>query len=101
VNTALLLVFLRRNPQISLDKALRSALAYAAKLILFSCLAAFPVLALSPRLTALFAGHSRIIAHGLPLIINALIFGGVGIALLAISRDKQVRAIWKMLRRKG
>jgi putative peptidoglycan lipid II flippase len=100
VNTALLLVFLRRNPQIRLDKALRSALAYAVKLIIFSCIAAFPVRALSPRFLALFAGHSRIIAHGFPLVINAIIFGAVGIVLLVISRDKQVRAIANMLRRK-
>jgi putative peptidoglycan lipid II flippase len=101
VNTALLLAFLRRNPQIRLDKALWSALVYAAKLILFSCIAALPVLALGPQILALFAGHNRLIAHGLPLVINAFIFSAVGIVLLVISRDKQVRGIWNMLRRKG
>jgi putative peptidoglycan lipid II flippase len=101
VNTILLLVFLRRNPQIRLDKALRSALVYIAKLILFSCIAALPVRALSPRILALFAGHNRIIACGVPLILNAVIFGAVGIVLLVISRDKQMRGIWRMARRKG
>jgi putative peptidoglycan lipid II flippase len=106
VNTAFLLAFLRRNPQIRLDKALRPALTYAAKLILFSCIAAFPVLALSPRLLALFAavhgrGLNRLIAHGIPLVINAIICCVVGIVLLTLTKDKQVRAIWNMLRRKG
>jgi putative peptidoglycan lipid II flippase len=101
VNTALLLVFLRRNPQIRLDKALRSALVYIAKLILFSCIAALPVRALSPGLLAFFAGHKRLMAYGFPLVINAVIFGAVGIALLVLTRDKQVRGIWRMARRKG
>jgi putative peptidoglycan lipid II flippase len=100
VNTALLLVFLRRNPQIHLDKALGAALVYTAKLILFSCIAAIPVLALAPRLSVLFADHGRI-GYGIPLVINAFIFGAVGIVLLVITKDKQVRALWKMVRRKN
>jgi putative peptidoglycan lipid II flippase len=100
VNTALLLVFLRRNPRIHLDKALRSALVYAATLILLSCIAALPVLALSPRLITFFAGYNRLIANGLPLVINVIIFGAVGIVLLALTGDKQVRAIWGMLRKR-
>jgi putative peptidoglycan lipid II flippase len=101
VNTVLLLAFLRRNPQIRLDKALRSVLIYIAKLILFSYIAALPVRALSPGLLALFVGHNRLMAHGFPLIINALIFGAVGIVLLVLTKDKRVRRIWRMLRRKG
>ncbi|GHT84710.1 putative lipid II flippase MurJ [Spirochaetia bacterium] len=100
VNTALLLVFLRRNPQIRMDKALCSALGYVAKLILFSCIAALPVVALAPRLPALFAGHGRLVSQGIPLAINAVIFGAVGIVLLVLTKDKQVRAILKMLRKK-
>jgi putative peptidoglycan lipid II flippase len=104
VNTALLLAFLRRNPRIRLDKTLVSALAYAAKLILFSCAAALPVLALSPRLLPLFAalqGRGRIVTQGLPLAVNALMFGAVGIGLLVVTGDKQARAVGRMLRRKG
>ncbi|GHV74057.1 putative lipid II flippase MurJ [Spirochaetia bacterium] len=106
VNTALLLVFLRRNHQIRLDKALRAALVYAVKLIIFSCLAAIPVRALSTRLITLFAagdgrGLSRIRAQGIPLIINAIIFAVAGIVLLVVTKDKQVRTIWNMIRKKG
>jgi putative peptidoglycan lipid II flippase len=104
VNTALLLLFLRRNPRITLDKTLRSVLTYAAKLILFSCVAAVPVLALSPRvlspwLLLHFAAHRRI-GYGLLLAINALLFAAVGIILLAATRDKQFRAIIRMLKKK-
>jgi putative peptidoglycan lipid II flippase len=99
VNTALLLIFLRRNPRITLDQNLRSILAYAAKLILFSCFAALPVLALSPRLLPHFAPHRRA-GYGLLLAVNALIFAMVGLILLAATRDKQFREIMRMLGKK-
>jgi putative peptidoglycan lipid II flippase len=104
VNTALLLIFLRRNPRITLDKTLRSILAYAAKLAFFSCIAAVPILALSPRLLSpwlfsRFTEHRRI-GYGLLLSINALIFAVVGILLLAATRDKQFRGIMRIWGRK-
>jgi putative peptidoglycan lipid II flippase len=99
VNTALLLIFLRRNPRIRLDKTLGSVLAYAARLILFSCIAALPVVALSPWLLPRFAVWRRL-GHGLLLAVNALIFAAVGIGLLAASRDKQLRGILRMAGRK-
>jgi putative peptidoglycan lipid II flippase len=99
VNSALLLLFLRRNSRITLDKTLRSVLAYAAKLVLFSCVAAVPILALSPWLLPRFAAHRRV-GYGLLLAINALLFAAVGIILLVTTRDKQFRAIIRMLKRK-
>jgi putative peptidoglycan lipid II flippase len=100
VNTALLLIFLRRNPRINLDKALRNILAYAAKLVLFSCAAAAPVVILSPWLLPRLAPYRRV-GYGILLGINALMFASVGIGLLAISRDKQLRGIVNMLTRKN
>jgi putative peptidoglycan lipid II flippase len=99
VNTVLLLAFLRRNPRIAVGRALRSALVYTFKLIVFSIIAVIPVLWLNPRLLVLFAGRNRLISQGLPLLINAFIFATVGITLLIITRDKQIRAIIKMIRR--
>jgi putative peptidoglycan lipid II flippase len=99
VNTALLLFFLCRNPRITLGKNFRSILAYTAKLVLFSCLAVIPVLALSPWLLPRFAPHRRA-GYGLLLAVNALIFAAAGIALLAATRDKQFREIMRMLGKK-
>ncbi|AEF86035.1 integral membrane protein MviN [Treponema primitia ZAS-2] len=99
VNTVLLLVFLRRNPYITLGKTLRSALLYAAKLILFSCIAALPVLALSPQLPS-FTGHGRILAYGAPLAINAALFGAVGLLLLTLTGDPHLGAVVALLRQK-
>jgi putative peptidoglycan lipid II flippase len=96
VNTALLLGFLRKNPHIEVGRALRSALAYAAKLTLLSALAALPLLALKGRLAALFAGRGRLASQGLPLAISALLYAAAGLGLLWLTRDKQLRALIKM-----
>jgi putative peptidoglycan lipid II flippase len=100
VNTALLLAFLKRNPKIAVGRALKSALGYSLKLALFSAVAVIPVLFLSPRIIPLFADHNRILAQGVPLLINALVFGGLGILLLIVTRDRQVRGIIRMFQKK-
>jgi putative peptidoglycan lipid II flippase len=100
VNTALLLLFLRKNPNIAVTRALRSALGYAFKLVIFSSLAALPLLALAPRLSALFANRGRLISHGLPLAITATLYAAIGLTLLLVTRDKQVRAIVRMFHRR-
>jgi putative peptidoglycan lipid II flippase len=99
VNTALLLIFLCRNPRISLDKTLLAVLVYAAKLVLFSCAAALPVVALSPWLLPRFVPYRRV-GYGLFLAINALIFAAVGLILLAATRDKQLRRIMSIVGKK-
>jgi putative peptidoglycan lipid II flippase len=101
VNTAALLAFLRKNPDIVVGRTLKSALVYALKLILFSLIALIPVLFLSPVLSEVFAGKGRIISQGAPLAINALIFALLGIALLFASRDRQLRKLLELIKRKA
>lgn len=101
VNTVLLLLFLRKNPRVAVGKAVASASLYAAKLCLFSVLAALPVGILAPRLLSLFAGRGRIISYGLPLTLGALLFAAVGIGLLAVTRDRQTAAITRSLLGRG
>ncbi|GHU48986.1 putative lipid II flippase MurJ [Spirochaetia bacterium] len=100
VNTILLLVFLRKNPQIAVPKAAKSAILYTGKLIVLSGIALVPVYFLAPSLTALFAAYSRIFKYGIPLAGNALVFGAILLLLLYISRDKQLRALLRMIKRK-
>jgi putative peptidoglycan lipid II flippase len=100
VNTFLLFVFLRRKPHIVLGRALVSAMLYVLRLALLSGIAIIPVRLLSPRLLKLFAGRGRFISYGGPLAINALIFAALGIMLLAITKDSQLRALKGMLLRK-
>ncbi|MDR2537748.1 MAG: murein biosynthesis integral membrane protein MurJ [Treponema sp.] len=99
INTVLLLVFLKRNPHIAVGKVLRATLLYAIKLIVFSAVATLPVYYLSPRLSEVFAGQGRVIAYGLPLLLMGVLFAAAGVALLLVSRDKQLAAILKLLKR--
>ena len=100
VNTGVLLFFLKRNPAIPLGGTLKTAVGYAFKLILFSAIALVPVLLLSPRLSAFFAGKGRFISNGAPVLINALIYSAAGLVLLAAAKDKQLLGIVKLIRRK-
>ncbi|MCL2270534.1 MAG: murein biosynthesis integral membrane protein MurJ [Treponema sp.] len=99
VNTVLLFVFLRRNPRVTVGRALGSALLYIVKLALMSAIAVIPLLALSPRLLELFAGNSRIIAYGIPLFINGLVFGAIGILLLYVTKDKQLKSLIRLVKK--
>jgi putative peptidoglycan lipid II flippase len=101
VNTILLLVFLRKNPNIRVKQVLGSALAYAAKLIALSALAALPLLVLGPRLTALFSGHGRLVSQGLPLAVSALLYAAIGLTLLLATGDRQLHTIISMFRRRN
>jgi putative peptidoglycan lipid II flippase len=98
VNTVMLLVFLRKNPNIIIGRALGSALFYMLKLILLSCIAAAPLYCLSPALLDLFAGKGRVISYGTPLMINAAVFALLGIGMLFVTKDKQLFSLIRMIR---
>jgi len=100
VNTALLLVFLRKNPHIAVGRALASALLYTLKLSALSAVAVAPVLLLSPLLLEALAGGGRIVSFGVPLAINGIVFALVGVGLLVITRDQQFRNLLQALQRR-
>lgn len=101
VNTVLLLVFLSRNERIEVGRALRSASLYALKLALFSIIAILPIVFFGNKIAAPFAGRGRLISYGLPLTISASIFGVIGLALLAWTRDPQALAIARAFSKRG
>ena len=98
VNTVALLVFLRKNPDITLKQTIKNTFLHSMKLILFSAIAVIPVLFLSPHLAELFTGTNRFISNGGPLFVNALVFAAVGIMLLAVTKDKQLMGILRIIR---
>jgi len=101
INTVLLLVFLRKKPNITLTPAFSSVLLYILKLIILSVLAAIPVYFLSPVLLAFFSNRGRIVSYGIPLMIGAIVYIMLGIAMLAIVRDKNLIAFTKMIANRG
>jgi putative peptidoglycan lipid II flippase len=100
VNTILLLVFLKKNPNIALGSAFSSTLIYILKLFIISGLAVVPIYFLSPLLQAFFANRGRIISYGMPLMINAIVYILLGLTMLAFVRDKYLYALVKMFRKK-
>jgi len=101
VNTVVLIVFLKKKPNAaSAPLAISPSFFYMLKMVLFSLLACIPVYFLSPLLTDFFAGRARIVSHGAPLAICFLVFTAAGLALLAFTKDKQLRAFVSMLRGK-
>jgi putative peptidoglycan lipid II flippase len=98
VNTAALLFFLKKKPDIALSQMLKTALAHIMKLLLFSAVALIPVLFLTPRLFELFIESSRFISLGVPLLINALVYATSGIFLLLVSREKHFMGLIAMIK---
>jgi len=99
VNTILLLVFLRKNPNIAIGSAFGSSIIYIVKLLVISGLAVIPIYFISPLLLDFFANRGRFISYGIPLLINTLIYILLGIAMLAIVRDKYIFALVNMFKK--
>lgn len=98
INTVFLLFFMRRNSQIAMNRILKPALVYGLKLIVFSAIAVIPVFLLGNPLESVFAGRGRFISLGIPLVIMAILYGGLGILLLAVTGDRQLKNIFKILK---
>ena len=99
VNTVLLIAFLGKNPHVTVGRALGSALRYTAKLALLSVIAVVPVRLLSPHLLELCAGRGRIIAYGVPLAVNGVVFAALGVMLLFVTRDRQLGNLMRMIKK--
>ncbi|MCL2266025.1 MAG: murein biosynthesis integral membrane protein MurJ, partial [Treponema sp.] len=100
VNTILLFIFLRKNPNIKIGSVIAPSLLYSLKMLILSAIAVVPVYFLSPVLREIFAGHSRLIACGAPLAINAFFYILLGLAMLVIIRDKNLKGIINVIRKK-
>jgi putative peptidoglycan lipid II flippase len=101
VNTVLLFIFLKKNPNITIISALGSALTCILKISVISGLAIIPIYFLSPFLQTYFSGRGRFISYGLPLTINAIIYFILGIAMLLLVRDRYLIAILKIFKKKS
>jgi len=101
VNTlVLVLVLLRRNiPGVS--SALLAAWRYFLRILAFSAVAVSPLLLAQRYLVRVFGGSSsRLVSSGLPLLLDGIVFGAVGTALLALSKDEVAATLLAALRRR-
>jgi putative peptidoglycan lipid II flippase len=89
INTAYLAIALARSGIPGATDAITGSLRYLARILAFSLVATLPLHFLRPVIVALFASaKTRLVSAGIPLALETLVFGAIGIALLAISRDE-------------
>ncbi|MCM1321763.1 MAG: murein biosynthesis integral membrane protein MurJ [Bacteroides sp.] len=94
-NTVLLFLFLKKSPFITVSAVVVRTALYSLKMLAFSAAAALPVLAVKPHLSAMFAGHNRFIAFGIPVILTAVIFAAAGMLLIFVTGDSTVTSIFR------
>ncbi|GHU26052.1 putative lipid II flippase MurJ [Spirochaetia bacterium] len=99
VNTVFLFLFLKRNSKIHVGDIIRTALFYTGKIALFSGIALIPVL-LCRGLFFQFAESGRIVRYGLPLLITTILYAIIGLFLLFVTKDLQVRSLVSLFRKK-
>lgn len=86
-NTVVLFVAMKKENTADVGKLIKSTLTYSLKMIVFSVVACVPVLLMKEPVLQFFAGRTRIVSQGFPLIIFALVFFAAGVALLAVTKD--------------
>ena len=99
-NTVLLFVFLRKNKNVAVKNLVADTLLYTFRMIVFSVAASLPVMLLRENILRIFEGHGRLISQGFPILITAIIFGFIGIALMFVTRDPLLKNISEKIMRK-
>lgn len=100
VNTVVLFLFLLRTPNVNVGTVVKSTLLYTLRMCLFSIIASVPVYLLKDTINTIFAGHNRLISQGMPILVTAILFAFVGIALLFITKDPLIKTISGKFHRK-
>lgn len=100
VNAVLLFRFLARKEHTDVSMIVGGTVRYVMKIALFSAAAALPLLLVQGRFAALFAGKARLLAHGVPILVGAILFAGIGVGLLRATKDPQLAAVTAVFKRK-
>ena len=101
INTVFLVIALSRSGIPGASSALFGAFKYLLHILAFSLSAALPLYFLRPFFVNLFAfSGSRLVGAGLPLLLEALLYGSIGLFFLAISRDEMARSLIRRISRR-
>lgn len=101
VNTILLVTMLIRTKTEGLAEEFAKSARYALKLLVFSTAAGFVILVLRAPLLKFFANRSRLVSAGIPLIVMTLLYAGLGIAMLILTKDPLALSIVKAVRKRS
>lgn len=101
VNTAVLLFMLMRMGLPGMGATLVASAGYALRLLVYSLVAAAPLVLFGQRFASLFASsQSRFVFAGLPLLLSTFVFGGLGCLLLFVTKDPVARSLLAVFKRK-
>ena len=99
LNTVFLFIFMKKMESIEVGKLARGTILYALKMCVFSVIAAVPTYFVHKLTVDYFAGYSKIICYGAPIVISGIIFALIGVLELVITRDEIVRVILKKVKK--
>ena len=101
INTVMLFVFMKKSENKNISSLVKTTILYSFKMVIFSVIAVIPVILLKNQIFGLFANHNRIISQGIPIIILAIIFGIIGLALMVITKDSLLKNLILTLKNRG
>lgn len=99
LNTVFLFIFMKKMESIEVGKLARGTILYALKMCVFSVIAAVPTYFVHKLTVDYFAGYSKIICYGAPILISGIVFAIIGVLELVITRDEIVRVILKKVKK--
>jgi putative peptidoglycan lipid II flippase len=99
LNTVFLFIFMKKMESIEVGKLARGTILYALKMCVFSVIAAIPTYFVHKLTVDYFAGYSKIICYGAPIVISGIVFALIGVLELVITRDEIVRVILKKVKK--
>lgn len=101
INTIVLFIFATQRKESSVKKeSIIKPFKYAVKLLFFSTIAMAPLFMVKEHLMTMFNSSSRLISYGIPIVIETLAFGTIFIAILAVSKDENLKSLLSILKRK-
>ncbi|GAB1455799.1 murein biosynthesis integral membrane protein MurJ [Spirochaetota bacterium] len=102
VNTVVLFTMLVRMGIDGLGAALGSVILYVLRLLVFSALAATPLILLRGWFASLFTSFDTpLMVYGAPFAISAVLFAVIGVGLLILSKDTSALFLVSSLRRRS
>ena len=100
INTVFLFIFMKKLNSFKIRQMIFQTLGYILKMSVYSIIAAIPSYFVHSALVKCFAGSSRIVSFGIPVILTALLFAVIGIAELIITKDEIIHAIFQKIKKR-
>lgn len=100
VNTVMLFVFLKKTEMTGVLRVVKATSLYTLKMLVLSAAAIVPLYFLKPVICAPFEGMNRFISQGVPLVLSCLIFGIIGVTLLALTKDSILKIVIDLVKSK-